>query len=169
MAFALISLGSNLSSNLGDSTQTLYSAIQMIDQIAGVDIDRVSQFYLTQPWGVEDQPEFTNAALGIHTELSPQALLNSLQTIEHQHERKRAQKWGARTLDLDIISYDELNIDTPDLRLPHPYFSERDFVLYPLAEIYADSQINGKPISEWLNDFQQDNPNHSAPQTIKNN
>ena len=145
ISLVLISLGSNL----GDRRRNIDTGLQAISEL-DCDMDRRSSLYETAPWGVEDQPSFINAACGIYTKISPQKLLEQLQEIENQHQRERYQKWGPRTLDIDIVSYGDLNIDTTSLKLPHPHFYERVFVLEPLAEIYPEHLINEIKIADHL-------------------
>jgi len=106
-----------------------------------------SSDYRTPPWGVTDQPAFVNLALVVETALAPRALLAHALAIEAAFGRDRAkeQRWGPRTLDIDIIAYDDIEIDEPGLTLPHPRLFERAFVLAPLAEIAPDRRIKGKP------------------------
>lgn len=95
----------------------------------------VSRFYATKAWGIENQPDFANAVMEIKTELSPHDLLRALQKIELEMGRKRTEKWGPRIIDLDILLYDNLQINDETLKIPHPYMQERDFVMIPLREI----------------------------------
>ena len=124
-----------LGANLGDKRQNLRQAVELISQIDGVNLLRVSHFYETEPWGVVNQPNFINAAIKIQSSLQPLQLLDSLQAIEHKLGRVRHEHWGARTIDIDILSIDNVVMDTERLKLPHPYMLERDFVLIPLSEI----------------------------------
>lgn len=149
MSFACIGLGSNL----GDSLQILKEALSSLQKTGSIQLQKCSACYLNTPWGLEDQPDFYNAVAGIQTGLSASNLLSSLQQIEQEFDRKREEKWGPRTLDLDILCYENLQQNNPALRLPHPHFAERDFVLVPLAEIYPDLIISGKPVSVWLEQY----------------
>ena len=107
-----------------------------------------SSDYSTPAWGNEQQPPFVNACIEIETRLDPDALLSALQGIETQFGRDRAreQHWGPRTLDLDILAYDDVRIDRHKLTLPHPRLFERAFVLVPLAEIAPDRVIGGRRV-----------------------
>jgi 2-amino-4-hydroxy-6-hydroxymethyldihydropteridine diphosphokinase len=98
-------------------------------------VARRSSFYRTAPWGRLDQPWFLNAVVLLETELTPHALLEALQAIEGRLGRVRAERWGPRSIDLDLLIYDDLHIDEPALHVPHPHLHERAFVLVPLAEI----------------------------------
>lgn len=126
-----------LGSNLGDSIATLKSACLAIAAVDGIQLLALSAFYRSKPVGPQDQPDFVNAALRIGTTLSADQLLDALQSIENQHGRVRTQHWGPRTLDLDILLYDDQQINTQRLRIPHPEIPFRGFVLYPLQEIAA--------------------------------
>src|ERR1700761_6507455 len=108
--------------------------------------------YSTLPWGDEDQPRFINACIEIETDLDPHVLLFTLHKIEKKFGRDRARetRWGPRTLDLDLIAYDDVSIDKPELSLPHPRLFERAFVLVPLAEIAPDRLIAGRRVRNAL-------------------
>lgn len=121
-------------SNLGDRKANMKSAIASLGT-AGILVRRVSHIYETEPVGIADQPWFLNLVLEVETRLSPHGLLASCMGIEAGHGRVRTSPGAARTLDLDILLYDNLIIDEPDLRIPHPRMAERRFVLEPLAEI----------------------------------
>jgi len=124
-----------LGANLGDKKKNLYAALEQIKKIPGVKILRVSSFYETAAWGVTNQPNFINAAVKISVELSPLALLDELQRIEKNLGRVRKEHWGARTIDIDILLIDGLQINSERLTVPHKFLYERDFVLVPLSEI----------------------------------
>ena len=129
MATAYLSLGSNL----GHREANIASALKMLGQEAR--ILKVSSFYETEPVGYKDQPWFLNCACAIETELAPQALLKLAKTIERNLGRKRTLRFGPRLIDIDILFYDDLILDSPDLVIPHPRLAERAFVLVPLKEI----------------------------------
>ena len=103
---------------------------------------RVSSFYESEPWGVEGQPNYINAAIKISTDLEPLALLDELQRIEYEFGRVRLEKWGARTLDLDILFIEGREIFSERLIVPHKFLFERDFALVPLAEIFPSLEFN---------------------------
>lgn len=130
-----------LGSNLGDPVQQLLSASKEIAGLVEVEVVKSSPLYSSQPVGPQDQPNYVNAVLHINTCLSPLALLKKLQAIENQHGRVRGQRWGARTLDLDILLYDNQIINLPDLIVPHPEMTNRAFVLYPLADIATSNLL----------------------------
>jgi len=124
-----------LGSNLGNPVHQLTSARQDIAGLTEVEEIAFSPLYSSSPVGPQDQPDYVNAVMKIRTRLSAQALLNLLQQIENAHGRVRTQRWGARTLDLDILLYDQQLINEPNLIVPHPEMLKRAFVLYPLADI----------------------------------
>ena len=125
-----------LGANLGEREKTLRRAIELVKKIPAVKLLRVSSFYETEPWGVTNQPKFLNAAIKISTDLEPLDLLDALQRIELELGRIRRERWGARTIDLDILLIDGREISTPRLTVPHPLLFERDFALVPLMEIF---------------------------------
>ncbi|MEI6120181.1 MAG: 2-amino-4-hydroxy-6-hydroxymethyldihydropteridine diphosphokinase [Actinomycetes bacterium] len=139
----------SLGSNLGERSQILESALEEIGNVS--EIIKVSSFYETAPVGGPDQPDYMNAIVIIDSQLSPEDLLLSLQSIENKAGRTREVRWGARTLDLDLISAGDLKVESEFLTLPHPRAHERGFVLQPWLEIDADAEIVGKGrISELL-------------------
>lgn len=159
MSFACISLGSNL----GDSLQILKGALTSLQKTGAIQLQKCSACYLSKPWGQENQPDFLNAVTGIQTELSALNLLSFLQQIEQEFDRKREERWGPRTLDLDILCYENMQQNDPTLRLPHPHFAERDFVLVPLAEIYPDMIISDKCVTVWLEQYLNNFPERPLP------
>jgi 2-amino-4-hydroxy-6-hydroxymethyldihydropteridine diphosphokinase len=124
----------SLGSNQGDSLQILTDAISGIAATCGA-IRAQSPVYRTAAWGRADQPYFLNMAISISTNLQPDSLLIALQDIEQQNHRTRTTKWGQRTLDIDILYYDNLILHLPHLTIPHPHLHQRAFVLVPLATI----------------------------------
>src|SRR6202045_4749643 len=148
MPDVLISLGGNV----GDVRATFQKAIPNICGMMQAALLARSSDYATPPWGEEQQARFINACIEIETSLDPHALLFVLHKVERKFGRDRAkeQRWGPRTLDLDLIAYDDVSIDKPELTLPHPRLFERAFVLVPLAEIAPDRVIGGRRITEAL-------------------
>ncbi len=138
-----------LGGNLGDPAETLGTALQALDEVQGTRLLRASRLYRTPAWGVEQQPDFINAVAMLETSLGAQALLESLFVIERRHGRVREaeQRWGPRTLDLDLLLYGDAVIDEPGLRVPHPHLHERAFALLPLLEIAADVEIPGRGLA----------------------
>jgi 2-amino-4-hydroxy-6-hydroxymethyldihydropteridine diphosphokinase len=142
MASVLIALGGNV----GDVRATFKKAIANICGMTQAVLVARSSDYTTPPWGDEQQARFVNACIEIETSLDPHALMFTLHKIEKKFGRDRAneRRWGPRTLDLDIIAYDDVSLQKPELTLPHPRLFERVFVLVPLAEIAPDRSIAGK-------------------------
>ena len=126
-----------LGSNLGDRIAILQEAVQYLTAEAGP-LVAASGLYETAAWGLEDQPAFLNQALALHTSLPPEALLHVCLHTEQLAGRERLVRWGARTLDVDILFYDDQVLTTERLTVPHPRLPERRFVLVPLAEIAPD-------------------------------
>lgn len=139
-----------LGSNLGDSKAYLDGAVKALSEAKGCKVTKVADYITTKPYGVTDQPDFLNSVLELETLLAPQDLLELLHDIENQAERKRELRWGPRTLDLDILLYDDLVLDTPGLVIPHKEMHLRDFVLRPLAQIapYVRHPLNGQTVEE---------------------
>jgi 2-amino-4-hydroxy-6-hydroxymethyldihydropteridine diphosphokinase len=134
-----------LGANLGDATATVQAALQALDALPHTRLVKASRLYRTPAWGKTDQPAFVNAAAVLETELDARALLDAMLGIERDHGRERldGQRWGARTLDLDLLLYGEDVIDEPGLHVPHPHLHERAFALVPLVEIAPDLVIPG--------------------------
>jgi 2-amino-4-hydroxy-6-hydroxymethyldihydropteridine diphosphokinase len=126
-------------SNLGDRLENLRQARQHIEYEIGK-IVKSSHIYITQAWGVRDQPDFLNQALEVETALSPEELLEKIHTIEHKMGRVRSAHWSKRLIDIDILFYEQLIMNTKSLTLPHPFLHERNFVLAPMSEIAPDFQ-----------------------------
>ena len=138
---AYIGLGSNLS---GPQVQ-VRSAMQELNSIPETNVLKVSSLYISKPMGPSDQPDYVNAVAKISTNLSPERLLVELQGIEQSHRRQRnGQRWGPRTLDLDIILFGDIQMDSKTLQIPHCGVTKREFVLIPLQELQADLIIPGK-------------------------
>jgi len=145
-----------LGANLGQPEQTLRSAADAIAVLPGTRLRARSSLYRSPAWGVSEQPDFLNAVVMIETDLPAPALLAALMQIEREHGRHREteQRWGPRTLDLDILLYGDEVIDLPGLRVPHPYLHERAFVLIPLREIAPEIVIPGiGPVGDTLLDM----------------
>ena len=123
-----------LGSNLGDKEANLRKALELLEE-RGVEVVKTSSFICTEPYGVTDQPQFLNGVCEVRTSLVPLALLHTLLEIEQEMGRVRLRHWGERNIDLDLLLYEDVVIDTPELKLPHPDMQNRDFVLLPLAEI----------------------------------
>lgn len=146
MAEALLGLGGNV----GDVRVTLDRAVTAFCDGAAVRLVARSADYETPPWGVTDQPPFVNLCLRVATELAPRDLLKRALAVEASLGRDRSvgTRWGPRPVDIDILAYDDLALDTPDLTLPHPRMKDRAFVLVPLAEIAPDWRLEGERIAD---------------------
>jgi len=146
MAQALIALGGNV----GDARATLDKAVAAFCDGAAVRLLARSSDYRTPPWGVADQPPFINLCLAVSTSLAPRDLMARALEVERAFGRDRAneQRWGPRPLDIDLLAYDDVALDGPDLILPHPRLFERAFVLVPLAEIAPDRRIAGVRVAD---------------------
>ena len=146
MADAYIALGSNLD----NPHEHLDRALESLAQHAAIELIAVSSRYQTPPIGPQ-QPDFINAAAQLRTTLTPIMLLDALQDIEQQQKRRRSVHWGPRTLDLDILLYDNLVLDSKRLSIPHKLMTERAFVLVPLADIGADLTLPaGETVAQLL-------------------
>ena len=124
-----------LGSNLGDKETYLNQAVEALDETRGCQVEKVSSYLVTEPYGGVEQDDFLNACLCLKTYLSPEELLRRLHEIEQDAHRERIIRWGPRTLDLDILLYDDLILETEELILPHMDMENREFVLKPLSEI----------------------------------
>ncbi|MFE9020627.1 2-amino-4-hydroxy-6-hydroxymethyldihydropteridine diphosphokinase [Streptomyces sp. NPDC007808] len=139
---AVLSLGSNL----GNRLETLQGAVDALADTPGLRIKGVSPVYETEPWGVEpgSQPSYFNAVVVLKTTLPPSSLLERAQAVEEAFHRVRDERWGARTLDVDIVSYADLVSDDPQLTLPHPRAHERAFVLAPWHDLDPEARLPGR-------------------------
>lgn len=131
-----------LGSNLGDRLEHLRAAVRELEARQGVDVVRSSRVYETEPVG-PPQPAYLNAVVQVDTTLTPRELLESALGVEDSLGRVRAERWGPRTIDVDILVYDEQTVDEPDLVIPHPRMHERGFVLVPLGELDPDAMLPG--------------------------
>jgi 2-amino-4-hydroxy-6-hydroxymethyldihydropteridine diphosphokinase len=139
MARAYVGLGANL----GPKEVTLLRAVDLLAAEDGIEVLELSELRQTAPVGVVDQPEFLNGALAVETSLAPRELLDVLLRVERELGRVRDERWGPRTIDLDLLVYGDETVDEPGLRVPHPRLHERRFALEPLAELEPELEIPG--------------------------
>jgi 2-amino-4-hydroxy-6-hydroxymethyldihydropteridine diphosphokinase len=146
MVEALLALGGNV----GDVRSTFERALTMLSEDGRVRLKKRSSDFATPPWGITEQPPFVNSCVAVETDLAPEVLLGRVQSVERALGRQRAvePRWGPRKIDIDILTYDDLTLATPDLTLPHPRLLERAFVLVPLAEIAPDRVIAGQRVRD---------------------
>ena len=133
-----------LGANLDDPLAQVRSALRDLDAIVSTRLVTASSLYRSAPWGGIEQPPFVNAVAQLETRLAPHELLDALLAIERRHGRVRdGERWGPRTLDLDLLVHGDRRVATDALTLPHPHLAERAFVLVPLAEIAPDLRVSG--------------------------
>lgn len=135
-----------LGSNLDGPQRRIEHALTTLDSLPLTRLITHSPLYASKPVGPQDQPDFINAVALLATRLSPLALLDQLQALEQTHRRLRERHWGPRTLDLDLLLFDDRHLDSPRLRVPHPAMRERAFVLVPLADIAPHELIDGSRV-----------------------
>jgi 2-amino-4-hydroxy-6-hydroxymethyldihydropteridine diphosphokinase len=148
MPEALVAFGGNV----GDVRDTIDRAIERLCDGKAIRLLARSSDYETPPWGVTDQPAFVNCVISVDTALTPQELLKRAQIIEVSLGRDRAKetRWGPRTIDIDLLTYADIALDTPELTLPHPRLFERAFMLLPLADLGPDRVISGRRVKDAL-------------------
>ncbi|MFF8031788.1 MULTISPECIES: 2-amino-4-hydroxy-6-hydroxymethyldihydropteridine diphosphokinase [unclassified Streptomyces] len=139
---AVVSLGANL----GNRLETLQGAVDALEDTPGIRVRAVSPVYETEPWGVEpgSQPSYFNAVVVLRTTLPPSSLLERAHAVEEAFHRIRDERWGPRTLDVDIVAYADLRSDDPRLTLPHPRAHERAFVLAPWHDVEPGAELPGR-------------------------
>ncbi|MFE3230444.1 2-amino-4-hydroxy-6-hydroxymethyldihydropteridine diphosphokinase [Nocardia sp. NPDC059228] len=150
----MISLGSNL----GNRLETLQGAIDALEDTPGLRVKAVSPVYETEPWGVEpgSQPSYFNAIVVVKTTLPPSSLLERAQAVEEAFDRVREERWGPRTIDVDIVAYADVVSDDPVLTLPHPRAHQRAFVLVPWLDVEPEALLAGRgTVSELLSVIEQ--------------
>jgi 2-amino-4-hydroxy-6-hydroxymethyldihydropteridine diphosphokinase len=134
-----------IGANLGDREATIRRAVELLDEIDGIEVVAMSTLRETEPWGPVEQPAFVNGAFAVETTLEPPELLAALLDVERLLGRVRAgERWGPRTIDLDLLLYGERVVDEPGLTVPHPRLHERRFALEPLAELAPDAVVPGR-------------------------
>ncbi len=134
-----------LGANLGDAAASVRGALGALGELPDTTLLAASRLYASPAWGREDQPDFVNAVAWLRTSLAARELLESLLAVEREFGRERAEseRWGPRTLDLDLLLYGDARIDEPGLQVPHPYLHRRAFALLPLLEIAPEASIPG--------------------------
>jgi 2-amino-4-hydroxy-6-hydroxymethyldihydropteridine diphosphokinase len=138
-----------LGGNLGDPAASMREALRLIDAHEACKVSQVSSFWRTPPWGKTDQPDFINACASVETSLTPQAFLALCLGIEKKLHRIRTERWGPRSIDIDILFFGDRTIGEEGLTVPHPSIAERAFVLVPLAEIAGEVALNGRTVRQW--------------------
>ncbi|MCV9960579.1 2-amino-4-hydroxy-6-hydroxymethyldihydropteridine diphosphokinase [Pararhizobium sp. BT-229] len=141
-----------LGGNIGDPAASMARALVLLDMRPDCRVTHVSRLYRTPPWGKTDQAWFFNACAQVETSLSPDELLDACLTIERQMKRERLERWGPRTIDIDVLTYGSLSQRSQTLEIPHPRMTERGFVLKPLADFAADLIVGGRTVAAWLKD-----------------
>ena len=142
-----------LGSNLGDRSALLTAATRQLAETPGIAVVARSGLYRSAPWGGVPQGEFLNAVIAIETWLSPHGLLDACLSIEAALGRVRAERWGPRVIDIDLLHYEDVALRDERLTLPHPFWRERAFALVPLAEIAPDLVIGGVAVRDALSDI----------------
>ena len=145
---ALLGLGGNI----GDPVQSMAEALRALNARRDCRVTAVSRLYRTPPWGKTDQDWFFNACALVETSLAPEALLDTCLGIERDMKRERKERWGPRTIDIDVLTYEGVEQSGGRLELPHPRMTGRGFVLMPLSDIARDLIVAGRTIGEWLQD-----------------
>jgi len=139
-----------LGGNLGDPVAAMAEALRRLDERRDCRVTSVSRLYRTPPWGKTDQDDFYNACAAVETLLEPQELLAACLEIERTMKRVRVERWGPRTIDIDILTFSDRIIDAEHLKVPHPRMTERAFVLMPLADLDPQLSVQGQPVAAWL-------------------
>ncbi|HEX2302349.1 MAG TPA: 2-amino-4-hydroxy-6-hydroxymethyldihydropteridine diphosphokinase [Gaiella sp.] len=151
-----------LGANLGDREGTIRRAVTLLGEADGVDAVALSTLRETEPWGPVAQPSFLNGVVALETELGPRALLDLLLGIERRLGRVRSERWGPRTIDLDLLLYGDTVVDEAGLTLPHPRLHERRFALEPLAELAPDAVVPGRgTVGELVRSLEAGEPSSS--------
>ena len=146
-----------LGSNLGDRLGHLRAGVSSLSGARGVDVVAVSSVYRTEPVGGPEQPEFLNAVVAVSTTLAPRELLALARRIEAERDRIRKERWGPRTLDVDILLYGDITLREADLEIPHPGLAERKFVLEPLLEVEPGAALPDRtPLADLLDGLADD-------------
>lgn len=141
-----------LGGNVGDPVRAMAEALRMLDARPDCRVVAVSRLYRTPPWGKTDQAWFFNACALVETTLAPEPLLDACLDIERKMKRERRERWGPRTIDIDVLTYEGTQQAAGRLELPHPRMTERGFVLMPLADVAPDLVVAGRSVRSWLVD-----------------
>jgi 2-amino-4-hydroxy-6-hydroxymethyldihydropteridine diphosphokinase len=141
---ALIGIGSNV----GDKVQNIARAIALLCGDGAVRLIEMSRFYRSEPWGILEQDWFVNAAAAVATDVPAHELLRRCLAVEDDMGRLRQVKWGPRLVDVDVLTYRAQTIDTPDLKVPHPFIEQRSFVVVPLLDIAPNEIVRGQRVRE---------------------
>jgi len=141
-----------LGGNIGDPAAAMARALATLDARADCSVTAVSRLYRTPPWGKTDQAWFFNACAEVETTLLPDDLLDTCLSIEREMKRERLERWGPRTIDIDVLTYGERVLKTEKLEIPHPRMTSRGFVLMPLADFAPRMLIAGRTVADWLED-----------------
>jgi len=139
-----------LGGNIGDPVAAMRKALLALDARTDCRVVAVSEVYRTPPWGKTDQAWFFNACALVDTSLSPEALLDACLSVEREMKRERIERWGPRTIDIDMLTYDDFHQSGGQLEIPHPRMTGRAFVLMPLADIAGDMVVEGRTVASWL-------------------
>lgn len=146
MTAAILGLGGNI----GDSRKLMAAALEKLAAHPEIRLEAISALYETPPWGKTDQPPFLNVAALVETTLTPRGLLDAILDVERKLGRHRGEKWGPRTVDIDILLFGTGTVDEPGLRIPHPHLHERAFALKPLLDVMPDAELAGRRADAWL-------------------
>lgn len=141
-----------LGGNVGDPVRAMAEALWSLDARDDCSVVAVSRLYRTPPWGKTDQDWFFNACALVDTRLQPEALLDACLAIERQMKRERKERWGPRTIDIDVLAYEGVEQAGGRLELPHPRMTGRGFVLMPLADVAPDMAVCGRTVRSWLDE-----------------
>lgn len=140
-----------LGTNMGDRLGYLTSACNILEQNEFIKIIKKSKLYETKAWGYTEQADFLNMCIEIETSLEPYELLEACQDVEAKLDRERIIRWGPRTIDVDILFFNDIILDDKNLLIPHPRIKDRAFVLIPLMDLNSKLHMEGKTIEEYLN------------------
>jgi 2-amino-4-hydroxy-6-hydroxymethyldihydropteridine diphosphokinase len=139
-----------LGGNIGEVVASMAQALHVLDKHPSIRVLERSNLYTTPPWGDLDQDDFINACAKLETRLPPEGLLVELKKAEKHLKRKRTRRWGPRTIDLDILFFEGVEMKTETLEIPHPRMTERGFVLMPLNDLAPGLTIKGRSVNQWL-------------------